>query len=122
MGQPHQAKLRNQPCRGIPPPHRVPPTLGQKRVETVLDPPVELMKEPPDMRFAIEGAPPTNHGIDSLNQFPQLDWDGASSEVTDLLLEPLNALLAWDGIEVVGIGVTATFLRRQPCLSPVSPC
>src|SRR5262249_23302379 len=63
MSQAHQTKLPNQPCSGIPAPHRVPPSLGTKRVEPVLDPPVKLMKEAAHMRFAVIGAPAANHWI-----------------------------------------------------------
>jgi len=65
MDQAHQTKLRNQPWGGIPVPPHVPPALGEERVEALLDPPIELMKESAPLRFAREGPPAPDHGIPS---------------------------------------------------------
>jgi hypothetical protein len=70
VGQSHETELRNQSAGWIPAPHRLPPALGQERVEAVLEPPVQPVKEPSHIRLALEVSPPTDDGIDPRDQLP----------------------------------------------------
>src|SRR6266702_4190223 len=113
MRQSHQAKLRDQPARGIPAPPRLPPALGQKRIEPVLDPPSAPREEPSHIRLAVEVPPPPHHRVDPLDHFPKLQGCLPSREGSNLLLKPLHRLLPRDGIQVLRVDQAAALGGRQ---------
>jgi len=51
MRQMPQTKLFNEPASWIAFPHAIPPPFGEKRVETLVNPPIQLRKEAAHMRF-----------------------------------------------------------------------
>jgi hypothetical protein len=113
MCKSHQAIFSNQANCGVFAPHSVSPTFGQKRVNTTLNPSIQPVEKQPDMCLAIEAPPTTYYGIDPANQFLKRYGSLPSREVSDLILETLHRLLSGYGIQVVGIGLCSTFLRRE---------
>ena len=92
MRQSDQTELSNKSSRRITAPHRISPPFREKRVDTALNPTVQLVEESAHPRFAVIVPPAPNHRVELVDDFAQLQGSLTAREVSDLRPEPLDRL------------------------------
>src|SRR3954452_4283551 len=111
MGQPNQSELVHQTGRGIAPPRRIPPSLGDEGEQASLDPTVETVEQGSEIRLPIVVPPAADDRVESLDHRGQAHRCASTRQVADLLPEPLHRLLTRNGVEVVRVGCGLALVR-----------
>ena len=87
MSQSYQVVFFNKPGGGILPIHPVSPTLGQKGIDALCNPPVQSIEQLAHMCLAIEVTPTAYYRIDLLDQSLGRNRSLPPRELADLILE-----------------------------------